>query len=73
VNWDNERDLLQNVKCVSPWQVELVPNSPNTQGATSSGIQMPEDLVSHCEVFLESENVSLGNLDLSVMGSYEIN
>ncbi|KAL8486040.1 hypothetical protein ACS0TY_022954 [Phlomoides rotata] len=27
VTWD-EPDLLQNVKCVNPWLVELVPNMP---------------------------------------------
>ncbi|XP_076884409.1 auxin response factor 18-like [Bidens hawaiensis] len=127
VNWDEERDQLQNVQRVSPWlvqpiisipeiefnnthqvQLNLLPKHPDgsqpqnenpydlTLGSSSSssknnsfrlfGQQIHPDQHSSgnkgkeidgmassgdCEVFLGSETVRLGTLDLSVTESYE--
>ncbi|KAI3823259.1 hypothetical protein L1987_04692 [Smallanthus sonchifolius] len=47
VNWDEQRDMLQNVRRVSPWLVELVSDMPSssfpagTQGARHAQFQTP--------------------------------
>ncbi|XP_076957593.1 auxin response factor 16-like [Bidens hawaiensis] len=107
VNWDEERDELQNINRVSPWLVESVdipeihfkPTDQlvlklfpeQTDGSQPRSIQLFGQQIhsgqhssgdkgkeidgmassGDCEVFLESETVRRGTLDLSVTGSYE--